>query len=111
MGDEIIDNIISPTSAQTSPDLEEEKENIYTGELHITEKEEQVEQAEAEAIVETIDETSGKKAMKKPAGLSKRVRKSTHGENSHISSCDEKEKKSIRRPAGLSRKAGKKKEE
>ncbi|MEQ8187472.1 MAG: hypothetical protein ABRQ39_05815 [Candidatus Eremiobacterota bacterium] len=76
-------------------------------EVETSEKEEHV----AEISGETEDEKPVKKSIRKPAGLSKRVRKSSHGESSDISSCDEKEKKSIRRPAGLSRKAGKKKEE
>jgi len=119
------------TMAETvSPELQEKEEDIYTEELHIneketargivnkpakpeiSEKEEHADRVETEAIVETTDETSGKKAMRKPAGLSKRVKKSTHGESkiSDIASDDNTEKKSIRRPAGLSRKAGKKHE-
>ncbi len=119
------------TMAETViPELQEKEEDIYTEELHIneketargivdkpaepeiSEKEEHADRVETEAIVETTDETSGKKAMRKPAGLSKRVKKSTHGESkiSDIASDDNTEKKSIRRPAGLSRKAGKKHE-
>ncbi len=115
--EELITETVSPGPIQTSSELQEKEISQEVidkpAEPEISEKEEQVEQTETEIAGETMDEKPLKKAIRKPAGLSKRVRKSSHGErkSSDISSDDDREKKSIRRPAGLSRKAARKQEE